>query len=162
MFVKFEFAFKFVLLYQHARLLGLETHVECDKITHRPFIAVCCRRPSLVTLDRTLSFKPHLTKTAAKRKNRNNLLTKLAGSSWGADADTADIRISSLLLRGLVLCPSVVPFSPHWTGRRTVELHDASHFWHSLPNAPVATGFQSSPTSNHQLYEGKLLQTDWW
>jgi len=23
-------------------------------------------------------------------------------------------------------------------------------------------GFQSSPTSNHQLYEGKLLQTDWW
>ena len=23
-------------------------------------------------------------------------------------------------------------------------------------------GLQSSPTSNHQLYEGKLLQTDWW
>ena len=41
-----------------------------------------------VTLDHTLSFKPHLTKTAAKLKNRNNLLTKLAGSSWGANADT--------------------------------------------------------------------------
>ena len=69
-----------------------------------------------------------------------NLLTKLAGSSWGADADTPDIRISSLLLCGRVLCPSVVPFSPHWTVRRTVELHDASHFWHSPPNhAPVAS-----------------------
>jgi len=41
-----------------------------------------------VILDRTLSLKSHLTKTAAKLKNRNNLLTKLAGSSWGADADT--------------------------------------------------------------------------
>ena len=41
-----------------------------------------------VTLDRTLSFRSHLTKTAAKLKNRNNLLTKLAGSRWGTDADT--------------------------------------------------------------------------
>ena len=32
-----------------------------------------------VTLDRMLSFKLHLTKTAAKLKNRNNLPTKLAG-----------------------------------------------------------------------------------
>ena len=32
-----------------------------------------------VTLNHTLSFKSHLTKTAAKLKNRNNLLTKLAG-----------------------------------------------------------------------------------
>jgi len=32
-----------------------------------------------VTLNHTLSFKSHLTKTAAKLKNRNNLLMKLAG-----------------------------------------------------------------------------------
>jgi len=52
----------------------------------------------------------------------------------------SDIRISSMLLCRRVLCPSVVPFSPHWTGRRTVELHDASHFCHSAPNsASVAT-----------------------
>ena len=37
-----------------------------------------------VTLDRTLSYREHLTKTAGKLKNRNNLLMKLAGSTWGA------------------------------------------------------------------------------
>ena len=36
-----------------------------------------------VTLDRTLSYRVHLTKTAGKLKNRNNLLMKLAGSTWG-------------------------------------------------------------------------------
>jgi len=35
-----------------------------------------------VTLDRTLSYRVHMTKTAGKLKNRNNLLMKLAGSTW--------------------------------------------------------------------------------
>jgi len=34
-----------------------------------------------VTLDRTLSYKLHLTQVANKVKSCNNLLTKLAGSS---------------------------------------------------------------------------------
>ena len=34
-----------------------------------------------VTLDRSLSFQSHLKKTAAKVATRNNLLSKLAGSS---------------------------------------------------------------------------------
>jgi hypothetical protein len=37
-----------------------------------------------VTLDRTLSYKEHLQKTANKLKTRNNLLTKLVGTKWGA------------------------------------------------------------------------------
>lgn len=49
-----------------------------------------------VTLDRTLTYKEHLTKTAAKIKTRNNLIQKLANSSWGADAHT--LRISTLAL----------------------------------------------------------------
>ena len=49
-----------------------------------------------VTLDRTLSYKHHLTKTAAKLKSRNNLHSKLAGSSWGANAAT--LRSSALAL----------------------------------------------------------------
>ena len=48
-----------------------------------------------VTLDRTLSYRQHLQKTAAKVKSRNNL-SKLAGSSWGANADT--LRTSALAL----------------------------------------------------------------
>jgi len=47
-----------------------------------------------VTLDRTLSYRQHLQKAAAKMKTRNNLLSKLAGSSWGANADT--LRTSAL------------------------------------------------------------------
>ena len=41
-----------------------------------------------VTLDCTLSYREHLTKIAGKLKNRNNLLMKLAGSTWGASANT--------------------------------------------------------------------------
>jgi len=50
----------------------------------------------VVTLDRTLSYRLHLTKTAGKLKNRNNLLMKLAGSTWGASANT--LRSSAMAL----------------------------------------------------------------
>jgi len=79
-----------------------------------------------VTLDRTLSFKPHLNKTAAKLKNRNNLLTKLAGSSWVADADT--LRTSAL-----ALCYSVGEYcAPLWcrlahTGLVDAQLNSTMH-----------------------------------
>ena len=49
-----------------------------------------------VTLDRTLSHREHLTKTAGKLKNRNNLLMKLADSTWGASANA--LRSSALAL----------------------------------------------------------------
>jgi len=38
-----------------------------------------------VTLDRTLSYREHLTKTAGKLKNRNNLLMEITGSTWSAN-----------------------------------------------------------------------------
>jgi len=55
-----------------------------------------------------------------------------------------------MLLCRRVLCPSVVPLSPQWTGRRTVELHDASHFWHSPPNSAsmVTSPYQHRTTSS--------------
>ena len=36
-----------------------------------------------VTLDRTLSYREHLSRSAVKLKSRNNLITKLTGTSWG-------------------------------------------------------------------------------
>ena len=39
-----------------------------------------------VTLDRTLTYREHLEKTASKLKTRNNLLMKLVGTTWGANA----------------------------------------------------------------------------
>ena len=71
-----------------------------------------------VTLDRTLSYKEHLQKTAGKVKTRNNLLSKLAGSSWGADAGT--LRKSAL-----ALCYSVAEYcAPVWARSAHTSLVD--------------------------------------
>ena len=71
-----------------------------------------------VTLDRTLSYRDHLEKTAGKLKGRNNLLMKLAGSSWGADANT--LRSSAL-----ALCYSVGEYcAPVWARSAHTKLVD--------------------------------------
>ena len=49
-----------------------------------------------VTLDRTLSYKEHMHNTKMKVATRNNLLTKLSNSKWGANAST--IRTTALAL----------------------------------------------------------------
>ena len=49
-----------------------------------------------VTLDRTLSYAEHTKKRKGKVATRNNLLTKLANSSWGADPKT--LRTTALAL----------------------------------------------------------------
>lgn len=41
-----------------------------------------------ITLDKTLSFKKHLSQTAAKLNTRNNILHKLCGTIWGFSAST--------------------------------------------------------------------------
>ena len=62
-----------------------------------------------VTLDRTLSYREHLTKTAGKLKNWNNLLMKLAGSTWGASTNT-------LWSSALALCYSAAEYcTPDWS-----------------------------------------------
>jgi len=63
-----------------------------------------------VTLDRTLSYREHLTRTAAKLNSRNNLITKLAGTSWGACANT-------LCTSALALCYSVAEYCCPVTAR---------------------------------------------
>ena len=57
-----------------------------------------------VTLDCTLTYKPHLRKAAAKTRTRNNLVHMLAGTTWVADAKT--LRTSAL-----ALCYSVADMS---------------------------------------------------
>ena len=55
-----------------------------------------------VTLDRTLSYKQHIEKVKGKVRTRNNLLHKLANSSWGANTST---------LRAIIQCPCTLLFS---------------------------------------------------
>jgi hypothetical protein len=49
-----------------------------------------------ITLDRSLTFKTHLTNTRKKISTRNNIIQKLAGSTWGSSAEV--LRTSSLAL----------------------------------------------------------------
>ena len=62
-----------------------------------------------VTLDRTLSYREYLTKTAGKLKNRNNLLMKLAGSTLAP----AQTLCGHLLWRFAIQQQSTAPQSGH-------------------------------------------------
>ena len=68
-----------------------------------------------VTLDRSLTYRDHLTKVAGKVKTRNNLLGKLACSSWGANAHT---------LRSLTLSlpPNTALLSGHVPRTQTLSI----------------------------------------
>jgi len=71
-----------------------------------------------VTLHRILSYKQHLTKVANKVKSNNNLLMKLAVSSWGANANT----LQSL---AFALCYSVAQYCcPVWAHSAHTDLVD--------------------------------------
>ena len=103
-----------------------------------------------VTLDRTLSYREHLTKTAGKLKNRNNLLMKLAGSTWGASANTlwrfAIQQQSTALQSGHALLTQVRSMYS-WT------LPCVSSLVPSVLH--LSHGFQCSPTLNRQPYGTK-------
>ena len=71
-----------------------------------------------VTLDRTLTYREHLEKTASKLKTRNNLLMKLVGITWGTNANT--LRSSAL-----ALCYSVGEYcAPVWAWSAHTSLFD--------------------------------------
>ena len=114
-----------------------------------------------VTLYRTLSYREHLTKTADKLKNRNNLLMKLAGSTWGTSANT--LRSSAL-----VLCYSAAEYCAQ-SGHALLTQVRSMCSW-TLPRVSslvpsilhIFHGFQRSPTLNCQPYEGRLPLTSWW
>ena len=101
----------------------------------------------------------HLMKTAGKLKNRNNLLMKLAGSTWGASANT--LQYMALCYSAAEYCAPVWSCSAH-TSQVDVQLNlpcvsslvpSVLHFSH---------GFKCSPTLNRQPYEGRLPPTSWW
>jgi hypothetical protein len=71
-----------------------------------------------IPLDRTLSYREHLEKTASKLKTQNNLLMKLSGINWGANAST----LRSL---ALALCYSVGEYcAPVWARSAHTNLVD--------------------------------------
>ena len=69
-------------------------------------------------LDRAPSYKDHLLKTAGKLRTRNNLLTKLVGTTWGANTNT-------MRSTALALCYSVGEYcAPVWARSAHTNLVD--------------------------------------
>ena len=70
-----------------------------------------------VTLDRTLSYKTRLSKTAGKLKTRNNLLSKLAGTTRRAGAHTLRTSPGLVLFHGGMWQNSAVKCGPDLASR---------------------------------------------
>jgi len=66
-----------------------------------------------VILDRSLTYRPHLTSTKKKLKSRINIVQKLAGSSWGRSAKTLRITTQSLVMSIAEYCAQVWMESCH-------------------------------------------------
>ncbi|VVC42620.1 Reverse transcriptase domain [Cinara cedri] len=62
-----------------------------------------------VKLDRALTFKPHLEGLKNKLKTRNNIISKLAGTTWGCKANTLRISAMALVYSAAEYC------EPAWT-----------------------------------------------
>ncbi|UYV84635.1 hypothetical protein LAZ67_X002927 [Cordylochernes scorpioides] len=71
-----------------------------------------------IHLDRTLTFKTHLTKLKGKLSSRNNILHMLAGSSWGSDANTLRTSALTLIFSTAEYC------APVWEGSCHTKLID--------------------------------------
>ena len=73
-----------------------------------------------VTLDRTLSFKQHCKNFAGKIQSRNNLLSKLANSRWGANPHV-------MRTTALAMCYSVAEYAcPVWLDSTHSKLIDVA------------------------------------
>ncbi len=79
-----------------------------------------------VTLDRSLTYHDHLKKTAAKISSRNNLLSKLANTSWGTRAQTLKTTVLALCYSTVEYCAPVWSRSSH-TKHLGVQLNTSMH-----------------------------------
>jgi hypothetical protein len=66
-----------------------------------------------VTLDRSLTFKPHTTKLKNKLKSRNNIISKLAGTTWGCGAEALMTSALALVYSTSEYCAPVWERSAH-------------------------------------------------
>lgn len=64
-------------------------------------------------LDRSLTFKPALTRLSEKLKSRINLVQKLAGTDWGANGNTLRTAVLSLIYSVAEYCAPVWYRSSH-------------------------------------------------
>lgn len=89
------------------------------------------------TLDRSMTFKPQLTKLGGKLKSRCNIIQKLAGTTWGASATTLRTSALSLVYSAAEYCCPVWSHSAH-IGRIDTILNNCQRI--------ISGTIQSTPT----------------
>ena len=110
----------------------------------------------------TLSYREHLMKTAGKLKNRNNLLVKLASSTWGASANTLRSSALALCYSAAEYCAPGWSRSPH-TSRVDVQLNSAMRLISGtlrstpLPWLPVLSNIEP-PALRRKVATDKLVE----
>ncbi|KAL4104035.1 hypothetical protein QTP88_019348 [Uroleucon formosanum] len=72
-----------------------------------------CPRYFGIKLDRALTFRQQLETTKNKIKSRNNIISKLAGTSWGCSAGTLRTSVLSLVYSVAEYCAPVWTRSAH-------------------------------------------------
>jgi len=117
------------------------TAVQCPCSVRKRFSRDhCCRgrsKPGCLGVTRPYSvLQRTLEKTAGKLKNRNNLLMKLAGSTWGASVNTLWSSALALCYSAAEYCVPVWSCSAH-TSQVNVQLNSTMHLiagtLHSAP-----------------------------
>lgn len=83
-----------------------------------------------VVLDRLLTFREHLIAVAGKLRTRNNIIQKLANTSWGADAETLKTSALALVYAVAEYC------SPVWLNSNHVSKID-TELNHTMKSSPA-------------------------
>jgi len=110
-----------------------------------------------------LSYTEHLTKTTGKLKNRNNLLMKLAGSTWGASANTLRSSALALCYSATEYCAPVWSWSAY-TSQVDMQLNSTMRLISGtlrstrLPWFPVLSNIELPALQRI----GRLPLTSWW
>jgi hypothetical protein len=75
------------------------TSTEIQHVEHPKYL--------VLTLDRTLTYKAHLTKTSKKVSARINIVRKLAGTGWGAGTETLRTAVLAIVYSTAEYCAPV-------------------------------------------------------
>jgi len=105
-----------------------------------------------------LSYREHLTKTAGKLKNRNNLLMKLARSTWGGGTNILRSSALALCYSAAEYCAPVWSHSAH-TSRVNVQLNSTMRLIRSTPQPwlPVLSNIEP-PALRRKAATDKLVE----
>jgi hypothetical protein len=92
------------------------TGTEIQHVEHLKYLGV--------TLDRTLTYKTHLTKTSKKVSARINIVRKLPGTGWGAGTETLRTAALAIVYSTAEYCAPVWLNSVH-NSKIDVQLNNA-------------------------------------